>query len=123
MSESATQTAGPAFWQDRATQISLGLAIALNLLLFALVLLANQQLEEAVAGAVNISDGADRFAAPANALILPIIGLLSWLIGGVLAYFYFSVRDEAPMATIIWGAVILIEVATWVPVLNLLIDL
>ena len=119
MSDSLTETANKAFWRQRATQIGLGLSIALNLLLSALVLLTSQQLEQAIAGAT----GVDSFGAPSNALILPVIGLVSWVIGGALAYFYVSLRNEAPMATIIWGTVILIELATWVPVLNLLIDL
>jgi len=121
MSESPTETYSPVFWRDRATQISLGLAIALNLLLFILVLATNRQLEEAIAG--RISGGAGRFGAPSSALILPIIGLVSWLIGGALAYFYFKGRNEASMAVIIWGTVVLIELATWEPILNLLTDL
>jgi uncharacterized BrkB/YihY/UPF0761 family membrane protein len=112
---------GPVFWRNRLTQISLGLAIVLNLLLFILVLTTNQQLQEAIAG--GISGSANRFGAPSDALILPVIGLVSWIIGGALAYFYFKMRNEAPMATIILGAVILIELATWVPVLSLLIVL
>jgi hypothetical protein len=113
-------TAGPAIWRDKAAQISLGLAVVLNLLLFVLVLLTHQQLEDAVTAA-------EAAAGPGtggqySTLILPIIGLASWLSGGALGAYYYRWRVEAPIAYIIWGAVVLIEVATWVPVLTLIVN-
>jgi hypothetical protein len=115
MSNTSTETAGQALWQDRIAQISLGLAVVLNLLLFVLVLLARQRLDEAIAA----SNG----GGPFNVLMLPIIGLVAWIVGGVLGYFFYTVRDEPPIAYIIWGTVVLIELATWVPAVALIINL
>lgn len=95
--------------------MSLGLAIVLNVILFALILIANRQLEEAIANTPE--------AGPlTNALILPVIGLVAWLVGGALGAFFYFARNEAPIAYIVWGAVVLIELATWVPALALMID-
>lgn len=118
MSNSPARTAAQALWHDRVARVSLGLAIALNLLLFALVLLAKQSLDEALAASSAGPTGGRH-----EALIVPIIGLVAWIVGGGLGAFYHNVRDEAPIAYIIWGAVVLIELATWVAVLNLIIDL
>jgi hypothetical protein len=132
MSNSATEKVGQPLWQDRAAQVSLGLAILLNLILFLVVFLAHQQLNEAVtAGSVaagGISGAVDpapapNAGAPFNVLILPIIGLVSWIVGGALGAYYYSPRTDAPMAYIVWAAVALIGLATWVPVLSLILKL
>jgi len=122
MSNSATETAGRPIWRDRTAQISLGLAIVLNLFLFILVLLAYRPLNQA---ANDLSAAAEAATAPNaggpfNVLILPIIGLVSWLAGGALGAYYYNRRADAPMAYIIWAAVALIGLATWVPALSLI---
>lgn len=118
MSNSSTEAVRQPIWQDRSAQISLGLAIILNLILFLLVLLAYQQLNEAAANSAAPNAGGSF-----NVLILPIIGLASWVVGGALGAFYYNVRDDAPMANIIWAAVVLIGLATWVPALSLILNL
>lgn len=115
MSNMATETTKPNIRQDRVARISLGSAIALNLILFALVLLANQQLSDAIAGAPDVGR-------PPNAYVLPVIGLVAWLVGGALGAIFFIARDEAAIAYIIWGSTVLIQLATWVPALALLIN-
>ena len=123
MANSSTATAVQNIWQDRATQVSLGLAIVLNLLLFGLVILSNDRLATAIAdsgtGSGAAADGVDRFGSPSNAFILPIIGLIAWLLGGALGIYY-SVRNEVPIAYTVWSTVVLIELATWVPILALI---
>ena len=47
MSNSTTETARQPIWRDRGARLSLGLAVILNLLLFVIVLLTRQQLNEA----------------------------------------------------------------------------
>lgn len=122
MSDSTTGAAVKAPWQDRTAQVTFLLAVALNLLLFILVLLAREPLEQGITTA-----GGDRFGTPVgdpySALILPIIGLIAWLAGGLLGYFYYKVRDEAPVAYIVWGAVVVIELATWAPAISLIINI
>jgi Mn2+/Fe2+ NRAMP family transporter len=99
-------------------RISLGLAIALNLLLFVVILFARPGLDEAI----TLSNAVPGEAAY-DALILPIIGIAGWVVGGALGLFYYNARDEAPMAYIIWGTVVLIELATWVPAITLIFGL
>lgn len=127
MSNSITKTAQQPIWRDRAARIGLGLAVSLNLLLFVLVLLTYQQLNEAMASASGISGAVDGTIAPNagqpfNVLILPIIGLVSWLVGLALGAFYYNARKDRPMAYIVWAAVVLIGLATWVPILSLIFD-
>jgi hypothetical protein len=119
MSNATTETVTRPIWRDRAAQISLGLAMLLNLLLFVLVLLAHQQLNEAMDAAAGAPDNGQAF----NSLVLPIIGLVTWVIGGALGAFYYRIRGEAPMAYIIWAAVAFIQMTTWVPVLTMIVDL
>lgn len=128
MSNSTTKTVWQPIWRDRAARIGLGLAVILNLLLFVMVLLTHQQLSEAMASAGDISDAIDGTIAPNagqpfNVLILPIIGLVSWLVGLALGAFYYNVRKDPPMAYIVWAAVVLVDLATWVPALSLIFDL
>jgi hypothetical protein len=125
MSNSATETTRQPIWQDRAAQASLGLAIVLNLFLFILVLLAYRPLNQAAAGLSGAIDPATALNAggPFNVLILPIIGLVSWLAGGALGVYYYNARSEAPMAYIIWSVVALIGLATWLPALSLILNL
>lgn len=119
MANSTAPPAGRAIWRDRVTQGTLGLAIILNILLFILVVLTAGRL----ADAITASGGMDRFGAPSNALILPIIGLIAWLSGGALGYFYYQARGQKSIAYSIWCAIVLVELATWVPVLALLLNL
>lgn len=109
--------------QDRAARLTLGLAILFNIALFALVLLANQRLTEAIADASSAPGDVDQFRVPSSAFILPIIGLVAWLLAGVLGYYYYAVRDENPVAYTVWGVTVLIQLATWVPVLSLIAGL
>jgi hypothetical protein len=118
MSNSTAPGTGRAFWQDRTAQATLGLAIVLNIALFALVFFTRDHLAEALAAAGNDA----RFGWPSSAFILPIIGLTSWLSAGALGLFYYSNRDQAAIAYTIWGAAALIELVTWVPALNLIIS-
>ena len=120
MANSTTTGSGRAIWQDRAAQATLSLAIVLNIALFALVFVTNDQLSEAIAGSAGVSGSGDPFSSPSSALILPIIGLVSWLLAGALGLFYYTTRDQASIAYTIWGAAVLIELATWVPVLGLI---
>ena len=117
MAKSITPGTGQAFWQDRAAQATLGLAIVLNILLFALVFLTYDQLTETIAATAG---SGDHFGSPSSVLVLPIIGLVSWLAAGALGLFYYSTRDQASIAYTIWGVAVLIELATWVPVLSLI---
>ena len=123
MANSTSSSTGRPVWQDQATQGTLGPAVILNLLLFILVLVAYDRLADAIAASGGSSGSVDRFGAPSNAVILPIIGLIAWVSAGALGYFFYSARDEKTIAYTVWGAIILIELATWVPVLALLLNL
>ena len=123
MANSASSSTGRPVWQDQAAQGTLVPAVILNFLLFILVLVTHDRLADAIAASGSSSGSVDRFGAPSNALILPIIGLIAWVSAGALGYFYYIARDEKSIAYTVWGAIILIELATWVPVLALLLNL
>ena len=123
MANSTAQPAGQAIWHDRAALGTLGLAIILNVVLFVLAFVASDRLADAIAVSGGISGNVDRFGAPSNAFVLPIIGFITWLSAGALGYFYYSARGEKSIAYTIWGAIVLIELATWVPALALLLNL
>jgi hypothetical protein len=132
MSNSATEATDRPILKDRAAQISLGLAIILNLFLFLLIILAYQRLNEAVAAySVAVGDTAaavdlsatPNAGGPFNVLVLPIIGLVGWLVGGVVGAYYYSARADAPMAYIVWASAVLIGLATWLPALSLIMNL
>jgi hypothetical protein len=120
MANSTTPGTGRTIWQDRAALATLGLAVALNILLFVLVFLTYDQTTEAIARNADAAGSGDRFGSPSSAFILPIIGLVSWLLAGGLGLFYYTIRDQVSIAYTIWGVVVLIELATWVPVLSLI---
>jgi hypothetical protein len=116
MANSTAPETSRAIRRDRTAQATLGLAIVLNILLFVLVFLTYDQLTESMAGSVG---GSQRFSSPSSAFILPIIGLVSWLSAGILGFFFYSTRDQATIAYTIWGVAVLIQLATWVPIVNL----
>jgi uncharacterized membrane protein len=63
----------------------------------------------------------DRTGSPFGLLILPLIGLIAWILAALIGYYYHQVRRDEPVAYIVWGATVLIEVATWVGLLNLVL--
>ena len=122
MADSTEPLNGRALWRDRGAQVTLGLAVVLNILLFLLVILTNDRLAESIANSGTKLGSVDRFGPPSSAIILPVIGLITWLLAGALGFFYYAVRDEASIAYTVWGASALVVLATWVPVLGLIFD-
>ena len=108
-------------WRDKLSQILLTAPIILNLLLFGVLTALMNRLNDQVPLHFDSNGMVDRTGAAANLLILPIIGLVAWspaLGGGLFFYFW---RDERPMAQLIWAITIVIELATWMAVIMLLI--
>jgi hypothetical protein len=110
-----------ALWRDKLSQILLTAPIILNLLLFGVLSALINRLNDQVPLHFDSIGVVDRTGDAANLFMLPIIGLVAWslALGGGL-YFY-SWRDERPMAQIIWAMTIVIELAAWVAVIILLI--
>jgi len=118
MAKSTAPTTLRTVTQDRAAQFTIGPAILLNILLFILVLLSHDRLVETM----TASNNAGQFSSPSSAFVLPIIGAVAWLLTSALGYYYYGIRDEAPVATIVWGTAIVIQLATWVPIMSLIIN-
>jgi hypothetical protein len=49
-----------------------------------------------------------------------VAGFLGWLINGVIGALFYQVVQNRPVAFIIWGAAVLLQIATWVALFGLL---
>lgn len=107
-------------WRDRRAQSMLATAVSLNGLLFAYLCTAYGRLPASVPLHFSQTGAVDRVGTPANLFLLPLIGLLSWLINSVLGWFFYQLRHEPPLALVLWGAAIVVQIATWTAVLGLL---
>jgi hypothetical protein len=105
---------------DRAVQVTLALAAVLNLLLFIYLAVQAGRLPAEVPLHFNRLGQVDRVGPPAALFILPLAGLLAWLINGVIGWWFYLGRAERPVALILWGAAVVVQVAAWAAVLGLL---
>jgi hypothetical protein len=109
-----------ALWRDRAAWLLLGAAAGLNLLLFALLSTVYGRLGLTVPLDVGAGGEVIRSGSPAGLFVIPLAGLLTWVVNGGLGLsFYLSERNR-PVAYIIWGATVAIQVAAWIAALGLL---
>jgi uncharacterized membrane protein len=107
-------------WRDRVMQFSMGAAIVLNVALFAVVAAQFGRLPDEVPLHFDGPGQVDRFGSPAGLYVLPLIGLITWLTAALLGWFFHQVRDEKPVAYIVWGTTVAIQLATWLAIINLL---
>src|SRR5687768_9415494 len=105
---------------DRAAQVTLALAAALNLLLFLYLAVQAGRLPAEVPLHFNRLGQVDRFGPPAGLFIIPLAGLLAWLINGVVGWWFYLARQERPVALVLWAAAVVVQVAAWAAVLGLL---
>jgi hypothetical protein len=106
-------------WQDRPAQVVLVMTTILNALLFAGLCLSYGRLPALVPLHFNQAGIVNRMGAPANLFILPLIGLFAWLVNGALGYFFYQRRQERPLALILWGSSLIVQVIAWATVLGL----
>lgn len=107
-------------WQDRLAHIIVATAASLNGLLFAYLCAIYGRLPRLIPLHFDEHGFADRVEAPASLFVLPLVGLIAWLVNGALGWYFYHWRDEQPLAFIMWGATILVQLATWAAVLGLL---
>lgn len=107
-------------WRDRLAQMTWATAVTLNAFLFAYLCAIYNRLPALVPLHFNESGIADRLGTPANLFILPLAGLTVWLVNGVLGWLFYHWRGEQPIAYILWGTAIVVQLAAWAAVLGLL---
>ncbi|HEX6386944.1 MAG TPA: PH domain-containing protein [Anaerolineae bacterium] len=107
-------------WRDRLAQMMWAASLALNGFLFAYLCAIYSHLPALVPLHFNERGIADRVEAPINLFVLPLVGLIVWLVNGVIGWFFYHWRDEQSLAFILWGAAIAVQLATWAALLSLL---
>ncbi len=110
-------------WRDRVLQVSLGLAIFLNGLLFAFLSAILGRLPAEMALHFDKDAQVDRYGSPAGLLISPLVGFIAWIAACILGWLFYQERREKPIAYIIGGATVVIEIATWIAVIGLLANI
>ena len=107
-------------WRDRVMQFCVGASIILNVALFAVIASQIGRLPEEVPLHFDNLGRVDRFGPPTDLFVLPLIGLISWLSAALLGWYFHQVRDEKPVAYILWGTTVIIQLAAWLAVINLM---
>ena len=105
---------------DRAAQVTLVLAAVLNVLLFVYLAVQVGRLPAEVPLHFNRLGQVDRLGPPAGLFVLPLAGLLAWLVNGLAGWWFYLGRQERPVALVLWGAAVVVQVAAWAAVLGLL---
>lgn len=105
---------------DRPALISLAAALLLNGALFAYITAVFGSLPDQVPLHFDRLGNVDRVSSPASLFVLPVIGLVAILIAAVFGWFFYYVRDEKPVAYIIWGVTVVVQAATWIAILGLM---
>ncbi len=107
-------------WHDRVLGICLGVALLLNGLLFGLLTILVNHLPAEMALHFDGQGQIDRFGSPAGLFLLPLTGLITLFAAVTLGWFYYQNRREKPLAYIVAGAAVLVELATWLALAVLL---
>lgn len=111
---------GWSIWPDRKALILLGASILLNLSLFAFLSLVFVSLPEEVPLHFSRIGDVDRAGPPTGLFVLPLIGLVSWISAAIVGWFFYYIRHEKPIAYIVWGITVVIEIATWIAAVGLI---
>jgi hypothetical protein len=105
---------------DRAAQVTLALAAVLNALLFIYLAVQFGRLPAELPLHFNRLGQVDRIGPPAGLFVLPLAGLLTLLINGVVGWWFYLGRKERPVALVLWGAAVVVQVAAWAAVFGLI---
>jgi hypothetical protein len=109
-----------AIGRDRAAQVVLAAAALLNALLFIYLAVQVGRLPAEVPLHFNQLGEVDRVGPPAGLFLLPLAGLLAWLVNGLIGWWFYLGRQERPVALVLWGAAVVVQVIAWSAVLGLL---
>jgi uncharacterized membrane protein len=101
-------------------QSCMGASIILNVALFAFIAAQYDRLPDEVPLHFDGLGQVDRYGSPAGLYILPLIGLIAWLTAALLGWYFHQVRGEKPVAYVLWGTTVAIQLAAWLALVNLL---
>lgn len=108
------------FWDDWPAQLLLTAAILFNLALFAYLTAVYGRLPDQVALHFNRLGEVDRLAPPGKLFVLPLIGLIAWIVNGLWGWIFYQQEQKLP-AYLLWGTAVLIQLGVWGAVLGLLL--
>jgi hypothetical protein len=107
------------FWADRPAHLLLAAAALLNLALFAYLTAVYGRLPDQVPLHFNRLGEVDRLAAPDRLFVLPLIGLVTWIINSLWGWVFYR-QDQKLPAYLLWGTAVVVQLAVWGAVLGLL---
>lgn len=107
-------------WRDRLAGRALVAAIALNSALFAFLCAMYVRLPVMLSLRVDQAGALTRTVPPANLFVLPVLGLIAWIVNGALGGYFYQIRAERPPAFVLWGSSIMLQLVAWAAFLTLL---
>lgn len=108
------------FWRDRVAQITLIIAIVLNMALFAFLCASYNDLPALVPIHFDRYGIVDIMGPQAKLFVLPFLGLFAWMFNGALGWFFYQERRERPISLALWGAAVVVQLIAWIALLRLL---
>ena len=112
--------AGWQIWRDHLFASLLLAGLGLNLLQFGYLAARFSSLPAQVPLHFGADGGVDRWGTPSGLLLLPLLGLAFWLTNGGLGLIFYHIRDNRPVAYLIWLVAIIIQLTSWIALLELL---
>lgn len=106
------------FWNEWPAQLLLMASGLLNLTLFGYLTAVYNRLPAQVPLHFNQLGQIDRLAAPGRLFVLPLIGLIAWIINGIWGWIFYQ-QDQKVPAYLLWGTAVIVQLAVWGAVLNL----
>ncbi len=107
------------FWDEWPAQLLLMASGLLNLVLFGYLTAVYNRLPDQVPLHFNQAGEVDRLAAPGRLFVLPVIGLIAWIVNSVWGWIFYQQNQKVP-AYLLWGTAVIVQLAVWGAVLNLL---
>ena len=107
-------------WRDQSFIFLLLGGLTLNLLQFAYLAARFRRLPAEIPLHFGIDGQVDRWGSPAGLLLLPLLGLAFWLLNWVLGLVFYHLRENRPVAYVIWLTSLVLQLASWVALLELL---
>jgi hypothetical protein len=107
-------------WQEGGMRLIITLAGILNFALFAYLCAIYSRLPATVPLHFDGSGVVDRIGNPIGLFVLPLLGLLAWLANGALGWAVYQIQGEKPIAYLLWGSAVLVQLVTWIAVIVLL---
>jgi hypothetical protein len=123
--EDETQVALPdlltwPIWRDRAAHLTVALSVLLNAALFSFLTVVYGRLPGEVALHFDTAGQVSRTGHAANLFILPLIGLFTWLLNGLLGWLLYHFFLDRPVALVVWAATAVVQATIWIVTIALL---